>query len=85
MELYQLIRNYQRYHPNGHYFDRDTLKWFGERLSEMRVLKTLARITDIMGETHDCYVVSSIQRPPYGRPQRKYAYFDVNNYNHIIN
>lgn len=27
--VYGLISEYQRMHPNGHFFDRDTLKFFG--------------------------------------------------------
>jgi hypothetical protein len=37
--VYGLISEYQRMHPNGHFFDRDTLKFFGETVSSMRLLK----------------------------------------------
>lgn len=37
--VYGLIGEYQRMHPNGHFFDRDTLKFFGETVSSMRLLK----------------------------------------------
>lgn len=72
------IRMYYARHPNGHFFDRDTLKFFGERRSEMRLLKNTVKIRDICGETHECYVISSVQRP--GAPLRRrraYHYFDV--------
>lgn len=74
-----LIRAHKDKHPNSHYFDRDTLKFFGERLSEMRLLKKHATIQDAVDIEHDCYVISSIQHP--GRPlkpRRTYHYFDVN-------
>lgn len=79
-----LIRAYYRTHPEGHYFDRETLKFYGERRSELRLLKNLADVCDAMGETHKCYVVSSLQRnAPYG-PRRVYHYFDVDTLNDII-
>lgn len=69
---------YREKHPNGHFFDHDTLKFFGERLSEMRLLKSRARITSAAGIEHKCYVVSAVQRP--GAPLKKrrvYHYFDM--------
>lgn len=73
-----LISRYYEKHPSGHFFDRDTLKFFGERRSEMRLLKGTVKITDISGQERECYVVSSVQRPgPPLRRRRKYHYFDV--------
>ena len=48
--VYGLISEYQRMHPNGHFFDRDTLKFFGETVSSMRLLKGTVKVTDSMGE-----------------------------------
>lgn len=84
MELYKLKAEYQNRHPNGHYFDRDTLKFFGERESEMKVLKTTAIITDVMGNDHECYVLSTRQRPPFGKPIRKYHYFDIVTFDDVV-
>ena len=63
-------------HPESHFFDRDTLKFFGERISEMRVLKGTCKITDAGGIEHDAYCVSSIQHKAPGGPKRHYFYFD---------
>lgn len=77
-DIGQLIRMYYEAHPNGHFFDADTLKFFGERRSEMRLLKKTETIRDISGELHECYVVSSVQRPgPPLKQRRKYHYFDT--------
>ncbi len=74
----QLIDRYYETHPNGHFFDAKTLKFFGERRSEMRLLKGTVQITDACGEKHTCYVVSSRQRPgPPLSPRRVYHHFDV--------
>ena len=75
--VYGLISAYQSKHPNGHYFDRNTLKFFWERISEMRILKNRETVTDISGEKHDCYVLSSLQRNNPMGPRRNYTYFDV--------
>ena len=79
-----LIHAYKKAHPDGHFFDPETLKSFGERRSEMRLLKGVAVITDVTGEQHECYVLSSVQRPgrPLGR-RRKYHYFDTSTLNDV--
>ena len=81
--VYELIREYKKHNPDGHFFDRETLKFFGERLSEMRVLKKTVNVTDWDGE-HTCHVVSVIQRNNFfGTVSRKYHYFDVNTFEDI--
>ena len=72
------IDDYRAKHPTSHFFDRDTLKFFGERISEMRILKNTERVKDYYGEEHECYVLSSLQRKHPVRPMRAYHYFDVN-------
>ena len=85
MTIYQLMNRYREHNPRGHYFDRDSLKWFGERMSEMRVLKGVATVIDTYGKEHTCYVVSSIQHKHPCGPTRHYAYFDTVTYDHIVN
>lgn len=70
-------------YPDGHFFDHDTLKFFGERYSEMRLLKDTVVIEDSLGAKHECYVVSSRQRPPMGQPRRVHHYFDVNTMDNV--
>lgn len=55
---HQLKRAYYEKHPHGHFFDHDTLKFFGERESDMRLLKNKALIKAWDGE-HICYVLST--------------------------
>lgn len=76
--IYKFIEDYEKKNPAGHYFDRKTLKFFGERLSDMRVLKQTAEIVDYSNITHQCYIVSRLQRKHPNGPTRNYAYFDVN-------
>lgn len=73
-----LARMYQEMHPNGHFFDPKTLKFFGERMSGMRLLKGTVHIKSAGGYDHECYVLSSVQRPgPPLKRRRVYHYFDV--------
>lgn len=81
IDIYSLIRNYYKYNPEGHYFDRNTLKFFGERISEMRVLKKIVYKKDFRGITHKCFVVSSLQHNCNNI--RHYAYFDIYNFEEI--
>lgn len=76
--VYGLRDAYYEKHPNGHFFDHDTLKFFGESLSTMRLLKETITVTDICGDKHECYVLSRLQRKHPMGPRRTYAYFDVN-------
>lgn len=48
ISVYQLRKMYLEKHPNGHYFDSDTLKFFGESISTMSVLKNTCEVTDCM-------------------------------------
>lgn len=75
----QLADLYYEKHPDGHYFDKKTLEFFGERMSDMRLLKGTEMVTDCLGKTHECYVINRVQRRcPGGMVIRKRAYFDVN-------
>lgn len=82
--VYGLISEYQRMHPNGHIFDRDTLKFFGETVSSMRLLKGTVKVTDSMGEEHTCYVLSSLQKKHPMGPRRAYHHFDAETLEHVV-
>jgi len=74
MTAYELIRLHEKYQPDSVFFSRDTLRFFGERISEMRVLKGTVKI-----DGHECWVLSTRQRKaPAGVSQRRYHYFDIN-------
>ena len=84
MEVYELMSKYRQKNPHGHFFDSDTLRFFGERVSEMRVLKGTVKKTDIDGEQHECYILSTLQRKHPIRPTRVYHYFDSITFNQVI-
>ena len=85
MTVYGLINRYNEKHGyNGHFFDRETLRFCGEHVSEMRVLKGFSTIRDGSGVVHKCYCLSSLQRKAPGGPRRKYSYFDVETFDHTL-
>lgn len=83
-DIYDLRNAYLRTHPNGHWFDSDTLAFFGESLSTMYLLKGTYRVKDCLGVEHSCYKVSKLSRKYPGGPRRTYAYFDVNTFDDVI-
>ena len=76
--IHEFIRDYEKKNPAGHYFDRKTLKFFGERLSGIRIFKRTEKAVDFHNREHECYVVSMIQHNNPDGPKRMHAYFDVN-------
>lgn len=84
MTVYELKTKYLEHHPNGHFFDRNTLKFFGETLSTMRVLAGFYSVKDYSGNEHKAYCLSSYQRNYPGGPRRHLSYFDAETFEHIM-
>jgi len=82
MTVYELIDKTCKTEP--HFFDHDTLKWFGETLSDMKVLKDHTIITDYLGEKHDCVILSKLSRKYPGGARRTYAYFDTTTWEQVF-
>ena len=83
--VYELIRLHEEKNSKSHYFSSDTLKSFGERKSEMRLLKGVFEKVEFDGTIHQCYALSSRQRnAPKGVPQRRTHYFDVETLRRVI-
>ena len=72
----ELIEEYKRLHPNGHYFDEDTLNFFGESVDKMELLGT-DKIFDVFGEETEVYVVRRFQKNHPMGPKYANAYFRV--------
>jgi hypothetical protein len=37
----EIVAKYREMNPEGHFFDRDTLKFFGQKLSDFEVIQTV--------------------------------------------
>lgn len=75
MTVYKLIQEHKRNFSHSHFFDKETLRFFGERISEMYVLKKTEMIDGV-----EYYVLSSLQHNAPGGARRAYHYFDVNTF-----
>lgn len=87
MNIYELRNKHLEKNPGSHFFDYDTLKFFGEAFSRMRVLKNTVTITDVCGEKHTCYVVSATRTKNWRgscKPYTHYHYFDVETLTDVI-
>lgn len=72
MTVYKLMQSHKQNFPYSHFFDKETLRFFGERISEMRVLKKTEIVDGV-----ECYVLSSLQHNAPGGARRAYHYFDA--------
>lgn len=84
MDVQNLIQKYKKHNPDGHFFDKETLKFFGETLSSMYVYKNKEKYTDSLGKEHICWCLRSRQRNHPCGPQNAYHYFDHETFEHII-
>ena len=79
-----LIYEHKTRHPKSHFFNPETLKFFGERRSEMRLLRRTKTVKSAGGKTHECYVISALQRPGAPlKPRRVHHYFDVETFEDV--
>ena len=69
--IYYFIKDFERLNPGSEFFCKENLKFFGERLSEMKILKELIDDTWL--------VLSTYQRNNPSGPCRHYYYFNINN------
>lgn len=85
MNVHKLIRLHQEKNPNSHFFDKGTLKFFGERLSEMRILSRRVTVIDCGNDIHrDCYILSTYQHNSPCTNKRTHKYFDAETFDVII-
>lgn len=84
MTVWQLRVMMENKGTAGYFWSRDTLRFFGERESEMRVLKKMAMVKDYKGNDHECYVLSTLQRNHPMGPTRHYYYIDKNTFERIL-
>lgn len=83
-DIYGLKYEHEKRNPGSHFFDADTLKFFGERLSSMRLLQKLSKVRDFSDVEHECYCISSPQKTPLGNRMTHYFYFDTETMEEVI-
>lgn len=75
MTVGELIKAHETHNPRSYFFSPTTLRWFGERKSDMRVLGLTQKI-----DGRECVVLSTLQRNAPGGPKRVRKYFDLETY-----
>lgn len=84
MTAYELRDKYYEHHPDGHFFDEETLAFFGETVDEMEVLDETEIIEDYSGKKHECYVLVTYQHnAPSFCPAFTYFWFDAETFDYI--
>ena len=83
-DVYDLMSAHMKMHPDSHFFDSNTLKFFGETLSSMRLLKGTVKVTDSMDKEHNCYVLSTLQKNCPTGSYRIHHYFDIDTLEHVV-
>ena len=76
----KLIRAYKKSHPDGHFFDDDTLRFFGEKVGEMEVLKNTIPLA---GHEGRYYVLSTVQHNHPMGPTKQFVCFNVDTFEPI--
>lgn len=80
----QFIRAYKEKRPDGHFFDKKTLEFFGETIDDMVLRDEKVEVRDYDGDIRVCYMLSSLQQPPYGPRVWSHHYFDVDTFAHVF-
>ena len=84
MTVYELKRAYYANNPEGHFFDRKTLKFWGETLHTMYVYAKPEQIRDHEGNLRTCYVLRSKQRINPAGPRIRFFYFDTETFDYVF-
>lgn len=77
MTAHELIKEYKKNRPHGHYFDDETLRFFGDDLKTATV--ELVNIKTTYG-TIDAYKYTANQRNAPTQPYYHTAYFDADTF-----
>lgn len=80
----ELIYQHEKAHPTSKFFNEETLKYFGERRSDMYLYKETEKVISAGGDPHICYRLRSKQRKAPGGPKTVYHFFDVNTLAQVI-
>lgn len=73
--LEKLIKEYDKRGSN--YFKEDTLKFYKEKLEDMKIKDEIREIRDRGGNLHKCIVLERISVGIFGEKYPNYDYFDM--------
>lgn len=83
MKIAEFISLYRQNRPDGHFFDREALKFFGEKISEMSY-NGVTVIIDRRGHRRDAHELRTIQHDEMLGKRWKLNYFDAVTFDQIF-
>ena len=84
MTVSDLIFEHNSRHPDSHFFEKETLAFFGENLDEMEVKDETVTIKDCYGKEHECFVLTTIQNDEILGSQPHTFFFEKGTFNEIF-
>ena len=79
MTVKTLKKHYKKNFPEGHFFDKETLEYWGESINTMSISKNLVDF-----EGHKCYELVALQKSDYHNLNRYvWFYFDCETFAYI--
>ena len=69
-------------HVGGHFFDRSSMKFFGDTMGNYYVPAATVEIETWSGETHTCYELQ--RRKPVKGGLTESAYFDIATFDRVL-
>lgn len=79
----ELKKRHLAAYPESHFFDRKTMQYWGQKMSNMKVEKDTETIEDYMGNMRECYVLVADGRDMYDFYVVRKYYFDTETFNYI--
>lgn len=74
--------HYEMKHPDGHFFDRETMKFFGDTMSNYGVRANTVTVRESDGNVVECYVLYRRRAVKHGLTGS--AYFSVDTFEQIL-
>lgn len=66
----------------SYFFDRKSMRFFGDTMSNYYVSRHIVEITDSIGDTYQCYALTRVH--PVKDNMQSTAYFDIETFENIL-
>lgn len=83
MTVSAFISLYRQNRPDGHFFDKETLRFFGEKVSEMSY-NGITEITDNCGRKREVHELRTVQHEETLGKRWKLNYFDTDTFDQVF-
>lgn len=82
--FYKFLEDFKKENPESYFFSKDTLHFFGESLTDMKILPNIQNIKSSSGEAVECFVLSKKSKNWNNKRIQNDAYFSTENLKRII-